>query len=101
MVTGNEYIFDNILQARDYILAHEQQTLANDVYRQRPPMIVRPLDFYRPIKAQDIKPISIDSFNNPCVTYFNYADDSKFIMNRLMSGRYSLKPNLKNRKFLF
>lgn len=101
MVTGNEYIFDNILQTRDYILDFERQTLANDVYRQRPPMIVHPLDFCGPIEEQDIKPIPIDSLDYPYAAYFNHADDSKFIMNRLMSGRYSLKPNLKNRKFLF
>lgn len=87
MVTGNEYIFDNILQARDYILNLEQQTLANDTYRQEFLKRVCPLDSCR--------------FNNPYVAYLNHADDSKFIMNRLMSGRYSLKPNLKNRKFLF
>lgn len=85
MVTGNEYIFDNILQTRDYILDLERQTLANGVYKQRPPMLVHPLDFCRPIKEQDIKPIPIDSLDNPCVAYFNHADDSKFIMNNVSS----------------
>lgn len=101
MVTGNEYVFDDIFQAKDYILNLEKKTLANDIYRQKTPMVVRAPDFSRPAEVQDIKPIPIDSFNYPYAAYFNSTDDSKFIMNRLMSGRYSLKPNLKSRKFLF
>lgn len=93
MVIGNEYLFDDIFQARDYILELEQKTLANDPYRKSPPVTIPFFDFNRPI--------SVNSLEYPSVVYFNNAEESKFIMNRLMSGRYSLKPNLKNRKFLF
>lgn len=43
----------------------------------------------------------MDSLENPNAAYLNCAEESKFIMTRLMSGRYSLKPNLRKRKFLF
>lgn len=41
----------------------------------------------------------MDSLENPNAAYLNCAEESKFIMTRLMSGRYSLKPNLRKRKF--
>lgn len=38
---------------------------------------------------------------NPYRVYINNADDHKFIVNRLSSGRYCLKHNLRFHKFLF
>ncbi len=39
MVTGNEYIFEDIFQARDYILKIEQEKLKSDTFHQKPPLI--------------------------------------------------------------
>lgn len=93
MVTGNEYIFDNIDQALEYVLEMEQKTLAADIYRSKPPIIIRP--------DLGMHPIPVDSLDYPLGAWFNNEADDKFVMTRLMSGRYSLKPNLSNRKILF
>lgn len=47
------------------------------------------------------KLIPVDSLNYPYSGYFNNAPSESFVMSRLASGRYSLKPNLHERKFLF
>ena len=101
MVTGNEYIFEDIFQARDYILKIEQEKLKSDTFHQKPPLIFPISDFNLFSEKLDISPIPMDSLENPNAAYFNCAEESKFIMTRLMSGRYSLKPNLRKRKFLF
>ena len=93
MVTGNEYIFENIDQALDYVLDTERRALADDPHRQHPPVIIRPY--------LGMHPVPVDSLDYPLGAWFNYESDDKFVMTRLMSGRYSLKPNLRNRKFLF
>lgn len=36
MVIGNEFVFDNVEQARDYILQMEKSNLANMVQRKNP-----------------------------------------------------------------
>lgn len=92
MVDGNEYIFENIGQALDYVLHQEQKDLAEDRFRQQPPQIIR---------CNDGCPLSVDSIDYPLTAFFNKVNDEKFVMTRLLSGRYSLKPNLKSRKFLF
>ena len=101
MVIGNEYIFEDILQASAYILEHEEEVLANDKTRQKAPICCPFSDFTKLFEEQSIRIIPPDSLEYPCAAYFNDADDSKFIMNKLMSGRYALKPNLRNHKFLF
>jgi FRG domain protein len=101
MVTGNEYIFEDIFQARDYILKIEQEKLKSDTFHQKPPLIFPISDFNLFSEKLNISPIPMDSLENPNAAYFNCAEESKFIMTRLMSGRYSLKPNLRKRKFLF
>lgn len=93
MVTGNEYIFENIEQALKHVLGMEQKELSEDIYRSEPPIIVSP-DF-------GMRPIPVDSLDYPLGAWFNNVNDDKFVMTRLMSERYSLKPNLRNRKFLF
>ena len=92
MVTGNEYIFDNIDEALNYVLDTEQRALKQDAHRQAPPTMVR---------AYDMKMMPVDSLDYPLSAWFNNTDADKFVMTRLQSGRYSLKPNLRHRKFLF
>ena len=102
MVTGEEYIFENIYEARDYILSMESIALQCDSHRKTAPICMRPTMFNVPF--EEFKKdafIPIDSLDYPLSAYYNNAEDSRFIMTRLQSGRYSLKPNLKNRKFLF
>lgn len=93
MVTGNEYIFENIDQALEYVLVMEQKELSADIYRSKPPIIIWPY--------LGMRPIPDDSLDYPLGAWFNNEVDDKFVMTRLMSGRYSLKPNLRNREFLF
>jgi len=45
--------------------------------------------------------VPVDSLDYPLSAWFNNADADKFVMTRLQSDRYSLKPNLRHRKFLF
>ena len=102
MVTGNEYIFDNIYEAREHVLAIEAKALSNDVRRKTAPVCINPPLFNVPFdKYVKMAHVPINSLDYSYNAYFNEADDSKFIMSKLKSGRYSLKPNLKNRKFLF
>lgn len=82
-----DIIFGNINEALSHVLSLEQAALASDQSRQRPPMIIRP-SYQKKI-------------GSPYDCYFNNADDDKFVMTPLQSGRYSLKPNLRHRKFLF
>lgn len=102
MVTGNEYLFDNIDKALEYILDLEQKALAADQFRQRPPLVVRPYErmFLQPAPKK-IPLVPVDSLDYPFAAWFNDVSHDKFIMTRLSSGRYSLKPNLRNRKYLF
>ena len=54
MVTGNEYIFDNIDEALKYILKTEQRALSQDPYRQKPPMMMRAYDMkMKPVASLD------------------------------------------------
>lgn len=105
MVTGNEYIFDNIDEALKYVLETEQRALSQDPYRQKPPMIMRPYPgmFSQPYSEEVAHRayVPVDSLDYPLSAWFNNASDNKFVMTRLQSGRYSLKPNLYHRKFLF
>lgn len=102
MVTGEEYIFENIYEARDYILSMESKALQSDSHRSTAPICMHPTMFNAPF--EEFKKdafIPTDSLDYPLSAYYNNADDCKFIMTKLQSGRYSLKPNLKNRYYLF
>lgn len=92
MVTGNEHIFDDIDEALRYTLETEQRALVQDPYRQELPVMMR---------AYDLKMMQVDSLGYPLSAWFNNAGADKFVMTRLQSGRYSLNPNLRHRKFLF
>ena len=105
MVTGIEYIFSNIDEALRYVLETEQRILAQDPYRQEPPVMMRhiPGMFSQPFSEEIARQayLPVDSLDYPLSAWFNNAGADKFVMTRLQSGRYSLKPNLRHRKFLF
>lgn len=105
MVTGNEYIFDNIDEALNYVLETEQRQLTQDAKRKTPPAVFRamPNMFSQPCTEEMIGQvvIPVDSLDCPLTAWYNDAAPDKFVMTRLQSGRFSLKPNLCNRKFLF
>ena len=42
MVTGEEYVFENIYDAKDYILAAEADALSKDEHRKSAPIVCRP-----------------------------------------------------------
>lgn len=94
MVTGNEYIFHNIDDALAYVLNNEQKALAEDSKRQKAPVCI-------PFGLPPVGQIAVNSLDYPLNGYFNSAPSNSFIMSRLASGRYSLKPNLCKRKYLF
>lgn len=105
MVTGDEYIFENIDEALKYVLDLERKALASDMHRQKPPTIARQIPgmFSQPFSEEMAMKafVSTDSLDYPLTAWFNGAAEDKFVMTRLNSGRYSLKPNLRQRKFLF
>ena len=105
MVTGNEYIFDNIDDALKYVLEMEQRQFKADDKRKNPPLVFRPIPnmFSQPCTDELIQKahVPVDSLDYPQSAWFNNAETDKFVMTRLNSGRYSLKPNLRHRKFLF
>ncbi len=103
MVTGTEFIFDNIYAARDYIVQAERTALSDDATLKSPITCISAdtLDFHRPFDPNIDKPIPVDSIDYPFNLYFNRASSDKFIMSRLRSGRFAFKPNLCKRKYLF
>lgn len=101
MVTGNEYIFPNIDDALAYVLDNERRALAADVKRQTPPVIMRPLVSPFLMLNMPMEQITVNNLDFPFSGYFNSAPSDSFILSRLASGRYSLKPNLRERKYLF
>ena len=98
MVTGNEYIFPNIDDALAYVLDNEQRSFAADTKRQTAPIMIRP-----PFQTSNVtkRQKTLDNLDFPLSGYFNSAPSDSFIMSRLASGRYALKPNLRERKYLF
>lgn len=94
MVTGSEYVFENIDEAIAYVLDLEKKALAADSNRQKPIEV-------RTAPNLSLPPMPVDTLSYPYSSWFNGASDDKFIMTRLLSGRFSLKPNLTSRKFLF
>lgn len=84
-----DIIFENFDAALAFVLEKEQEALAADPMRQNRPIIFSPRDSSRP---------RLKLF--PDIAYWNNAGERDFLLNRLQSGRYSLKPNLRNKKFL-
>ena len=89
MVTGNEKVFDNIDLALAFIINEEKKYL--NIEERKRKCSGLPL----------LLGIPIDSLKNPFSTWDNNGSDEQFVMTPLGSGRYSLKPNLRNRGFLF
>lgn len=77
-----KHIFKDVNRAFNFILNKERLIVENRIM----PLVISPHKRFR---------------SNPFQTFFNDADDDKFIMTRLQSGCYSLKPNLRNRAYLF
>ena len=82
-------IFDNFYEALDFVKQKEHEALIADDMRQHQPTIMALHNPQNP-------PLKLF----PNVAYWNNADENDFILTRLQSGRYSLKPNLRNKKFL-
>ena len=45
MVTGNEFVFENIYEARDYILSIEADALSKNMHRNSAPAVFRTPSF--------------------------------------------------------
>lgn len=89
MDTNSEIqIFPDIKNAIDFIKTTECNSLKNSSFRNM-------------IASDPIVTMPPDGQFDPFDCYKNEAADEKFIMNRLQSGRYNLKPNLREHKFLF
>lgn len=91
-----EHVFENIDKALDYILTEESYALSNSKDRISPPEEIC-MDKEKGV----IRKVKTDSLESKFTGYFNNAGSEKFIMTRLASGRYALKPNLRFRKYLF
>lgn len=91
MVVGKETVFGNIDEALAYVLKLENEEL-NRTRKTVSPIVV---------DQSSSTLIPVDSLSYPQTTWFNVAPDDSFVMTRLNSGRFSLKPNLRNRQFLF
>lgn len=98
------HTFNNIEEVIDYIEIEEKAILDRERPHQ-PPFVIRSIDnmFRQPYDGNIIQNIMVkpNSIKYPFAAYYNDADDDKFIMTPLFSGRYSLKPNLRKRAFLF
>lgn len=92
----SDHIFRNISEALDYVLVEESSELMTSEIRKNMPM---GLCFNNHTGA--IRPISMDSLDNSLSGFYNTASPDKFIMTRLVSGRYCFKPNLRKRVYLF
>lgn len=53
------------------------------------------------LKCQEVKFLNQLGLNNPWSAYCNSGSNEDFIVTRLGSGRFALKPNLKTRPFLY
>lgn len=91
-----DHLFEDIDKALDFVLTEEDYNLSQDRQRLKPP-------FELCVDGNTGMPRSVktDSLESKYTAYFNKADSDKFIMTKLRSGRYSLKPNLRFRKYLF
>ena len=83
----NDYIFEDVNAAMSHILELEKCELMKRSEQTKDLNVISPANSHK--------------IGGPFYSYFNDAEDEKFIMTPLQSGRYSLKPNLRNRAFLF
>lgn len=82
--------FPNINEAWSFILEKEKNKIQQSEFRKKPTKI---MNFQGQIESGGL--------DDPGVSFHNNAPKDGFIVNRLFSGRFSLKPNLKHRAFLF
>ena len=54
MVTGEEFVFENIYEARDYILSMEARSLSNDPKRKSAPICIYPPLFNMPYEEYKV-----------------------------------------------
>lgn len=103
MVDGNEYVFADIDEAIGYVLGIENDFLQNDSKRlSAPKQLSVPYPLYPTFVPDKFrKEVSVNSLDYTLPSFFNVAPEDSFIMNKLASGRYSLKPNLRKRHYLF
>ena len=98
------HVFNNIEEVIDYIEVEEKDLLSKE-RPQEPPQVIRPIEnmFSQPFDERIMQKAVVqpNSIDYPFASLYNEASDDKFIINKLFSGRYSLKPNLKRRVFLF
>lgn len=77
------HIFKDINAALDFIICEEDDIIRKDKIRINPSIV-----------------FGCNS-ENPQACFFNNFPTDAFIVNRLYSGRFNFKPNLRHRKFLF
>lgn len=82
-----EKVFDNVFDAMNFLMRLEQ--------------IFYEKDFQRQQAIRDVKGRVIFDLDFPLSGYFNDAKEDEFILSRLRSQRYVLKPNLRGRKLLY
>mgnify|MGYP006335757369 CR=1 FL=1 len=71
MVTGEEYVFENIYDAKDYILAAEADALSKDEHRKSAPIVFRPPLFNVPFEEYlKTAHISTNSLDYPLSAYY-------------------------------
>ncbi len=82
MVTGSEYIFDNIDEALKYVLETEQRQLTQDAKRKTPPTVSRsmPNMFSQPYTDEMAKQalVPVDSQDYLLSAWFSLPDDSRY-----------------------
>lgn len=91
-----DHLFKNISEALDYILVEEKSELEKNKMRKAPP-----IGICIEQGTGRIRRVSYDSLEATMTGFFNTASSDKFIMTRLISGRYCFKPNLRQRAYLF
>lgn len=84
----------NIIQAINIIRQGEMQIMVRDNGWQK-------YDMMKNIVETGMRLHSFKSIISPDRIYINDAEDDTFIINRLASGRYCLKPNLRGHRFIF
>lgn len=98
------HIFNNIEEVIDYVEI-EEKTILEKERPQKPPLVIRPIEnmFLQPYDERIMQKAIVkpNSIKYPFSAYYNDAADDKFIITPLFSGKYSLKPNLRKRAFLF
>lgn len=92
---SEENPFDNVFQARDFIKSQERKALKKDTYMSQV-LAKRKFNYCPETNIYNIK--WADGKSAYC---HPEIPEGSFIVNQLFSGKFSLKPNLYGRKFLY